>query len=555
MKLKKQKIKTTFFLVIGLFLLVSPGYSAIYHIDPGAKAGGNGSPSSPFNSWWSLPLNAMKTSDQVYFKCNTTYSPPKSLIITWEGNNRNPAVIGSYYIENNQVVYGVKGNRPIISGSNHTVPENSYYGSTDSWRGLIQVYSKNYVHIKDLHILNSGWQGIRLEGNLNSGTNSSHFLVKNIKDEGSWHSAIVVNTNSYNYGIIEDSEVVRACSHYPSDRKQWPVSLVVANSPYSYTTIRRNYVHETWGEGIGSIRAHTTEISLNSGHAIIEDNVIWNNRRASIYIDGTEGNTVRRNIILGAGANTVGTFASSSSVGGRVWNQLGIGLCEEKRTTHPYRVLPNNNLIYNNLISGHIFGLYFDSEFDHGSIDNVKFYNNTLIGNYRNINVGHRLEGHTLTKVEFKNNISYCPDDTICTDIHSDFYAYASSKIRFDFNAWTIKPKNYGGPNDKIVDNKWVKTQGWQKLTSIPNINDFAMTAGNSAIKSGTSVGETYKKAIKLIKTSIDPYSPSGISIATIDQVGNNWDMGAILYESIDISTNPVVPLAVPAIKKIETVN
>lgn len=114
-----------------IFLLVfaaSSANAATYHIDPSAASSGTGSAASPFKSWANLPT--MATSDDVYFKCGTTFTPGSAsayLNITWEGTSSDPVVIGAYWMDGATPKYELNGDRPIINGNDWTVPANDWY--------------------------------------------------------------------------------------------------------------------------------------------------------------------------------------------------------------------------------------------------------------------------------------------------------------------------------------------------------------------------------------------------------------------------------------------
>jgi hypothetical protein len=246
-------MKKKLFFGIMFFLLFYNSYtfSAVYHIDPSSNTVGDGSAFSPFKSWANLPK--MLTGDDVYFKCGTTFkpsSPTGYLRIYWEGNEKNPVVVGAYYIKGGTPVYGVSGDRPIISGNNYTTPDWSNFA------GLITVFSKDYIVIKDLHLHESGKIGVYLTGDFTVENNASYFVVQNVWIDGANDSGILSNKNPYSYGVIENCEVKGANRGYRIGlANNWGMGIQVSNSPYSYTNIRRNYVHEGFGEGIGVFRS------------------------------------------------------------------------------------------------------------------------------------------------------------------------------------------------------------------------------------------------------------------------------------------------------------
>ncbi len=452
---------------------------ANYYVSADGSDSNPGTATLPWRTANKVRSFSFSTSDCVYFRCGDTFYP-SGIISAWGGTSGSPNVIGAYYMDGGSVVHGVDGNRPIISGNNYQVPENKLHGDRESYRGLIHVRSKDYVHIKNLHILESGYYGIRVVGNLDAGTNSAHFLIKNVKTEGSYSDGIQSVYNANNYGFIEDCEVLGAqYGWHVGARSGWGGGIGTVSSPYSNITIRRNYIHHSWGEGILTIRPGQS--GFNGGYATIEDNIVWNNRRVDIYIDRTEGNILRRNLLLGAGAGVVGSY-SSTSRDGRGWNQFGIWINLEQRAGDMLSI--SNNSVYNNLISGHYAGMGISSEYDEGIIENVFFYNNTLIGNRVNITVGSRLSGYTMTNVEFKNNISYCPQDTISQDTGTQ-QSWWASKIAWYNNAWTTAPTHASGANDIVFDGNLAKTTGWQDLVAPISANNFKLLEGSNARNAG----------------------------------------------------------------------
>lgn len=526
-----MNLRSIFFIILGLLISTSSAYSAVYHIDPGAPSGGNGSVQAPYNEWADLPR--MNTGDDVYFKSNTTLVPASSITVRWGGTEDNPAIIGAYYLNNGNVVYGENGSRPIISGSNYTVPSNICQGgASDTWMGLIEIRGRDFVQVRDLHIYKSGWAGIRFEGDISSDTSNVGFVVDNCKIEGAYSTGIWINKSKHNNGIVSNCEVTLTSASFgilnnrQGDRceSDWGAGITVTNSPYSYTTIRNNYVHEQWGEGISSTRVQTPSAYNNCGYVTIEDNVVWNNRRVDVYVNLTEGNTVRRNVLLGANDPK---FSSASS-DNRTWNQYGIWVNNEYRDSP----LPNanrNNSFYGNFVAGHYSGIGLSSYYNTGRMENLFFYNNTSIGNKNNYTIGKNLSNIDVSGIVFKNNISYCPPDTICQDVSSD-PSWFGRVVDAEFNAWTNMPNNWATSADVITNNKWAKITGWQDVTRIPSVSDLIPTSGNPVIYSGTALPAPFDQ---LVSTQYTKYqsAPLDILVVTSTQTKSsesNWHMGAV---------------------------
>jgi hypothetical protein len=510
---------------IGLLFPVF-GWAEVYHIDPdtGSDANTGLSHAQALETWAGFIAKSPSTSDDVYIKCGTTLTPSSYLNITWGGTSGDPAVIGAYYLDGATEVYGVSGDRPIISGSDHTVPN-----PATSYNGLIRVYKQHYVTIENLHIYKSGKYGIHIDGELGVEA-STYFTVSGVKTESCWDSGILIQRSAYNYGIVEDCEVMQSAWGWKYDEvinpSTWPGSLVIINCPYANTTVRRNYVHNNWGEGIGFFRNNNSSSANYSGSgSIVEDNHIWSNRRVDIYLASSDNVIVRHNMCLGAllADNTYGNGLDE----GRYWNQYGIWLNAEQD-----RAPTKNHQVYNNIVVGHNKGIGISGtgiNSDHDFINN-KIYNNTLIGNRYNFSIAGALENLNMTGTEIKNNVSICPSDCLSADVQYD-YSWISTKsgLTIDYNSWHSQPSNWAGTHDVATDSNWTKLSGWQSLTSanIPITNFMPSSATASVVDEATDLGSPYNLGISIYDTSYN----IPISVTTVDRYTVGWDMGAVPYQ------------------------
>jgi parallel beta-helix repeat protein len=520
-----------------IFAIANSAFSAVYHIDPfEGDSKNDGTAQAPLKKWTDLPR--MQPGDDVFFKCGTNSFATESLNIYWEGSNSNPVVIGAYDTMNGKPIYGVDGrHRPIINGSNYSVPSNDAFG------GLIEIKSKDYIVIKDLHIYESGRHGILISGDLVKGTNSAFFKIINVKIEGAFDAGILINKNPKNYGLIEGCEISGTAYGWKIKHPSfstWPVTLFSNESPYANITIRRNFIHQNWGEGIGSGRVGYGIDTDNSGYATIEENIIWNNRRVDIYLSRTEQNIVRRNVCLGANDSNF----SSTVEDGRHWNQMGIWINTEKRNDNGRtKSVTHNNKIYNNLVAGHNKGIGLGTAYTNGEMIDNFFYNNTLIGNRYNWYVVKNISTYKTSGIELKNNISYCPSDTTCQDVVND-PSWFDTKINADYNAWSKKPDNFGGSNDRLVSDDWTKIKGWQNLKQIPAATDFMPLKGNPVIGGGVPLSHEFQGGISATNT-VYQVSPLNILVSTIkyDIDIKKWDMGAVPYQGEGYLNSPILSI------------
>ncbi len=509
------------FTILAINIIISTLYALTpekYYVSAdGDDTNPGNSPSAPWKTIDKAINHNYQTGDDVYFCCGDTFTPSNSFNITWEGTGDDPVVVGAYYMDGENVIHGVnEDGKPIINGNNYRVPENTCYGSVNSWRGLFHANSKDHIHIKDVHLYKSGFYGISVEGDLTAGTNSSFFLIQNVKVEGAYNSGIIISRNFINNGIIENSEISGAgygwktgCLASP------PAGINVAHSPFANTIIRNNFLFEVWGPGI-ILWTNSNALFKNHGHVVIEDNVIWNVRDVGIYVEKSENVIVRRNLCLGAGPDVQNKDFFFSSEEGRGWNRWGIRVNNELRgdNTGIASSYLKNIEITNNLIANYRTGFGLASEHQAGGrvMENIYIYNNTFIGNYYNISIGQLLSDYSMSNVKFINNISFCPAEDFSSDFDMEFSWL--NKITWDYNAWSTGRTYVNGNNDVITGSDFVKSLGWQALTEVISAEKFSLTSGSSTIDAGADLSALFNRDYFLTAR------PQGFA----------WDIGAIEY-------------------------
>lgn len=513
-----------------------------YYIAANGNNSNNGtSVSTPKLSWAGLPT--LVASDRVYFRCGDTFTPSAYLNVTWGGTSSNRAIIGAYYVDGGIAVHGVSGNRPIISGNDHVVPTRATYV------GLVTVRG-NYVTIKDLVVYQSGGHGISIEGNLDTPTSYTNFVVENCEAESSYFSGISINKNRSNNGTVQGCEVLESAWGWKYDgRSDYPGGLVVTNCPTSGTTIKQCYVHHNWGEGIGIYRPLTDTASSNSGHVLVEDNLVFCNQKVGIYSSRTESNVIRRNLIVG-GSPTSWNYAAVYS-DGKYWHQSGIEINTEVRAGTDWPSVSNNNLIYSNIVVGSYHkGIHYATGYDSGTNTGNKFYNNTVIGCHYSFDIGTRFSGYTLTGIEYKNNISICPADCISSDVLTN-PSWFPNKITASHNSWESRPSYWAGTGDVVSDSNWERTTGFQNITDPAlALSDLLPLENCSALNAGVVLPSPYNLGIAYT-SSYSAGPPIAISVNTMDRTLVGWDLGAIIspitdYSYYGWSTQPGVPTRTP---------
>jgi parallel beta-helix repeat protein len=452
------------YLILAL-LIATPSFAATYHIDETYGSGGDGSFATPFDELSDLP--SMSTGDDVYLKCGSVFTPTARWLINWGGTSENRAVIGAYY-DDGGAVYDTNGTDPEINGSTYTEPldvqNQSDGGHYTGYDGLVEVSSGNdYVTIENIKITEAGGHGLKILGDGTVGGNVGYFILDNVTTEDTWRAGITVESNPYNYGTIQNCEVSGAAQVFGiGGFSPWNSALNVAHSDHAYTTIKDNYVHENYGEGIDVLTFTTSD----AGYVTIQDNIVWDNRRFGIYIDGTNYNTVKRNIVI---ENDSTSFHATS----------GAGTCYALHAEN-YRiggvtsvwVDATNNTFENNIGIG--CGTFFFWNIGslrpaNRSMANNKWYNNTAIAASNMWYIHNNLNGITLTGVEIKDNINYCPSGESCGNIDTD--SSWLTALTSTYNAWvSSSPTNIGDSGtDQVTSASWFAPKqvgDWKEITA-----------------------------------------------------------------------------------------
>jgi hypothetical protein len=395
------------YLIIAL-LIATPSFAVTYHIDETYGSGGDGSFATPFDELNDLP--SMSTGDDVYLKCGSVFTPTAQWLINWGGTSGNRAIIGSYYDSGGTPVYDTNGTEPIIDGSNWTEPSNcladDYNHLTDCYGGLVSIAQQmDYVTVENIEIRYAGGYGLHIDGDGTVANNVAYFIFDNVKSHHNWRSGIMVQDNPENYGIIQNCETSYNSESYGSyDYTPWSYSINIAHSAYSYATVKDNYAHHNYGEGIGAFANNT----LHAGYVTFQDNISYDNRKYAFYADGTRNNVFKRNIAIESPTGFYGStvcFAMDTEV---------------YRSSVSSRAQTINNTFENNICIGGSVGLYWgiasERSVNHPNTGN-NFFNNTIIAASQGFYIGSHLNGTDISNTEIKDNIIYCPTGESCSNI------------------------------------------------------------------------------------------------------------------------------------------
>ena len=480
-------MKRYLFLTVTLVLFFAftvNAFAATYYVKPDGNDKLEGrSDATAWKTIGKVNSYSFATGDDVYFKCGGTWTGSQ-LWVDWSGNAGNRAVIGAYYMSGGSESVGVSGDKPIIDG-NDAVP------SRTSYQGLVQLSGISYVTVENLRIINSECYALNAE-------KSSYINAAKIETNNLFSAGIRYKTVSN--GVIKGCDITDTGRQEWEGPMDWPGSIVTLYS--SNIIIRKNKVHENYGEGIGIYR--------QSYGCLVEDNICYANKKVQIYVNWSWNNTVRRNLCYGTSDTT---FQRSS------WGPgLGIVINDEKWQSWPGA---KNNEIYNNVVAYCSKGIVLWGPSD-WALTGMNVYNNTVIDCDKNLEVSSR---RSYVDSNIKNNIFW----RISGDCDQASVPSGHSGLTLDYNLWSSTPDTDAqGPHDPPYATPMLnKTTGWRSMTGGDlNGSDFALRSASPAIDAGIPLGAEFDDIPECDKS----VWPAQIVLMDQDNQGSTWEIGADIH-------------------------
>lgn len=336
--------------------------AATYFVD---GSNGNDSANGLVNSPWKTIAKAnrtLKAGDTVIIKRGTytesinptnsgdagnpiTYTNHNSDNVLISGPGANSVQIGKNYIyidglniKNDSPASGVQTTNIMIFGSYNKINNCQIINSKDKFlefRKLIKesgitIKGGRYNQIENCRIKNLSFNGIKLD-------TANNTTIRNNEIVDNYANAVSITTSNSTFsGILVENN--RLGGSATSDSVQF----------------NGNYKSSNWA------------LDQSNQGAVIRGNVIFNNAENGIDLKGTKYILIENNIIYGATADNDGASDGKFVHGGMGGITVGTGSTSSD-------VIIRGNLIYDN---------YAATRLDNG----WKIYNNTLLGNNRDIN-------------------------------------------------------------------------------------------------------------------------------------------------------------------------
>jgi len=416
-----------------MLLVTSLALSQTYYIAPtGDDDSGDGSIENPWATF--LKAETMLYAGDTLIVRGGTYNE-WVFLETRGGTATEPIVIKRY-----------PGETPIIDGTDTTIAA-SY--------GLLDLY-RSYFHVTGLTIRNSDQSGVRMG---NTGNWVDSLTVHNIMGTG-----IAAYGDS---SKVEDCLVYDVAMENEDGAKEgigtWGAGITAARGGASgddttdYAIIRRNIVHDCWGEGISSYEASNT---------IIADNVIYDAYSVMLYISDSK--------YVYCSGNLVYTTKDLAGID----RYVGLAISDEK-------AWPNRcDTVVNNVVMGCYINLYMSGYPQENTlVANNVFMNST----YSEGCVVVRGDAGAYTNVRFANNIIIQEN----SDSVIAFNYPTGQEIIFSHNLWSKAPNsNASGTGDVIGDP--LLTEDGDTTAGNLTLQHFRLQATSPAINAGLNVGLSY---------------------------------------------------------------
>jgi hypothetical protein len=307
-----------------------------------------------------------------------------------------------------RIVIGSYNDETVIVDGVYTLPGGSVYNF------LVKI-SGDYITIKNITIKRSSGGLLALAGD--------HDYAIDVTGMGSRETGMV---SGGDYNLFDGCRMTDNGNGFGiNGQGSWGSAICTIGSN---TTIQNCISWENRGEGINAYHRST--------NAIIQDNIVYNNRSYNLYLDSATGAIVRRNIIYQTKPE---------------YNMHGITIGAESGQ-------PSNLSIYNNFVMGCCANFHTDSNVT--ILSNIKVAFNTFVnsvGGLADYNMGvyYRPNIDTYSGCTFKNNI-VIEDDPNRVPIYVES---SHSGLILAYNCWNKTPLAAAqGTGDIIADPLLAKT-------------------------------------------------------------------------------------------------
>jgi parallel beta-helix repeat protein len=316
-----------------------------------------------------------------------------------------------------------------ISGSGLNLP---------AYQKLVSVTGDG-VTLRDLTVTTSNERGVEVSSD---NVLLDGLTVRECGDRG-------ISVNSATNVTVQYCDVSRSALKNPGS--SWPSTLGIVDS--TNCNVIGNVVHQTYGEGINDLRSSGT---------LIEDNIVWDCKKAGIYLDNSRDSIVRYNMVYATSDTTYWRTASAPTPG-MVINNEPYPKDNPDPSFYCRDIMIYNNFVYN---TGALFSFWVREDTPNSTFTNITVAYNTFVSQLTGT-VGAAASGVTVstlgtrTNCVFKNNI-------LQKNVGPISPTTPAAGLTFSYNNWSVAPDpDFSGTGD-VIGNAQL-----QLGTGTPNANWF----------------------------------------------------------------------------------
>jgi hypothetical protein len=301
----KNKYSAVMLTMMCVLLLHRTAMAATYYSSPN----GSGTICS-INSPCSLNngLGKLSAGDTLYLR-GGTYR--QSVNFSRNGKSGNPITIAGYPNET-----------AVIDGYN-TIPSH--------WGTLFNILG-NWVIVRDLEIKDSFSMGLVMR--------ADHDSAINVYAHGNYENGILVSAAGSSVGSGKYA-LIEGCRVYYNNKEErlglrsnWSSGCSLQQGA-SHGVIRKCKVWENGGEGLS---VFSYSCSNPTDYALVEDNIVYDNGHANLYLQNTRHTIVQRNIVY----STKSDWGTSAG-GIQVQNELACNHNDDIKILNNFVMNANNN--------------------------------------------------------------------------------------------------------------------------------------------------------------------------------------------------------------------
>ena len=387
-------------------------------------------------------------------------------------------------VDSGITVQAYPGERPILNGQG-SIPDGKF-------EGLIHVNASN-VTVEGFDVFNSAGRGIVVAQLASETQSQQNVVIRNNIVRGSTDAGININGTANNYPrniLIEGNVVYDNLEKNTNGADNGGSAVAFLETENSIA--RGNVIYHNLGEGLVADR-WTTGLTF-------EDNVIYDNKHAGIYLSTTQNPLVRRNFVFCTDDRTYwrGSNAQKPAPGIIVRDED-----YEGQTTKP--PASNGQVLINNIVVGCGNNLIISSQMTGGGLNGALIANNSFInarGDAGSGGMNVLFEGDANYKnSRFVNNLIQQSDPS------GQIARILLSLGNPDMSTFTISNNLYSfAPPNNWINNEPGRVIGDARLANlimptrnggVPAASGYGLQSNSPAINAGTAVSQVTEDYFK----------------------------------------------------------